>query len=200
MFELEVLKQQVAELQSQIACILNGDCCDGGGGEVPNDDWVYIFENASGISAVTWQGSATSNATPLITVAYKITSPDSAIVKVKAFLDADIDAIGNSLNFRFTLAPIGVGNSQWFSGSKYFTTLFGSGATEDVFAVPVKITPAFDGVASGVLSPTLDQYQSKGRAFINNGLVIAQGLGPVLPEGHYQFLVEFEMTAQLLSV
>lgn len=169
---------------------------------VPNDDWVIIQNNGEGISAVTWQGSATNNAGPIINVAYKILSEDTVLVKVLAFLDINITAPDNSLNFRFTLDNIAIGASNWFPGvTKYFNSTLGPVLTPTPFAVPVQLTAVSDGVTPGVLLPTLDEYQSKGRAFINNGLVFAQSVSPVLStNGHYQFQVEFELSAQLLPV
>jgi hypothetical protein len=167
----------------------------------PNDAWVLIQNSGAGVSGITWQGSATDNADPIINVAYKILSEDAAIVKVNAFLDATITAPDNSLNFRFTLDPIAIGASNWFPlVSKYFTSTLGPVLTPTPFAVPIQITPVWDGVTPGIASPTLDQYQSKGRAFINNGLVIVQAAGPVLPNNRYQFSIEFELAAQLLPV
>lgn len=197
---------RVCDIWQKIALAITAIQGGGGGGPVapeniPNDDWVILQDNAAGISSPTWQGSATSNATPLISVAYKVLNVDSAIVKVRAFLDATITAPDNSINFRFTLDPIAIAGSNWFPTlSKYFTTTMGPFLTPTPFAVPIQITPVWDGITPGIASPTLDQYQSKGRAFINNGLVFVQAAGPVLPNNRYQFSVEFELTAQLLPV
>lgn len=196
---------RVCDIWQKIALAITA--IQGGGGgpvnpaDLPNDDWVIIQANGAGISSPLWQGSATSNATPSIDVAYKVLNVDTAVVKVKAFLDATFTAPDNSINFRFTLDPIAIAGSNWFPAlSKYFTTTLGPLLTPTSFAVPIQITPTWDGFTPGIALPTLDQYQSKGKAFINNGLVFVQAAGPVLANARYQFLVEFELTAQLLPV
>jgi hypothetical protein len=166
----------------------------------PNDPWVVILNNGAGISGVTWQGSATNNALD-VNVAYKVIAPDAAIVKVRTFVDVTFDdaggpgneSINRALNYRFTLDPIPIGGSNWFpTESKSFTTIF----TES-FAVPIQITPVWDGVTPGIANPLLSEYQSKGRGFSNNGLFFVQSAGPVVAPGRYQFLIEWEIACQL---
>lgn len=169
---------------------------------IPNDDWVVIQNNGAGITLPTFNGSATPNAIPVVDLAYKVISADTAIIKGYVFLDVNITAIENSLNFRFGLAPIPIGGSQWFPlVSKSFNNSFGPAITPSSLCVPVQVTTVWNGITPGVLTPTLDEYQSKGRIGVFNGLFSAQAVGPVLSTfGRYQFTVEFELTAKLLPV
>lgn len=157
-----------------------------GGGNVPNDDWVELI-NAN-MSSVNWTGTDTGAGASLdILFQYKVTSPDSAIVKCNARVTATITGLLDFVNFNFTTPN--VSGSNWFTGDKKFRT------TDIAFTrgihTPVSII-ASDG--------TTQQYISKGRAFASDNIFTVGFAQPNIPNGTYDFEIDFEMTCRLIDV
>jgi len=159
---------------------------------VPNDDWVVIENNGAGITNPQGTSGSTTYNDVNVNVAYKIMNADTAIVKIKAILDVDIDDVNDVLDFNFILDNISIGGSNWFPAlEKRFKTNL-----PQSFAVPVAVT--YTGGADVLLN---SEYDSNGRAASTNGLFIFQSIRPrIASSGNYIFLIETEMTCQLESV
>jgi hypothetical protein len=114
MFELEAIKEQLAALQSQIACILSGDCCSGG--EVPNDAWIPL--DNEGMTLITPAATATLNAIT-VNLLYKIIAEDTVIIKGYVRLDVTTTALDNTINLNMRWPAFS--GSNWFTGSKIMT-------------------------------------------------------------------------------
>lgn len=177
----DVLKS-IDEAHCELINLINS-----GGGNVPNDDWVE-FTNVDMI-AINYTGTA--GGTPIdrnmnILFQYKVTSPDSAVVKCNVTFEAPITGILDFTQFNFTIPDIT--GSNWFSGNKQMV------ATDIAFTralhVPVSLI-ATDG--------TGQQYVSKGRAGASNNLFSVGFCQPNIANGSYNFEIDFEMTCRLVD-
>jgi hypothetical protein len=182
MFELEAIKEQLAALQSQIACILSGECCSGG--EVPNDAWVNLTE--TDMTLVTF-ASANINSLTSLDLAYKILSSDTVVIKGYLRLEITVTALTDTINLNFRW-PAFTG-SNWFTGSK---TLQGI-----LERVPISIINATGGL--GVNSPS-QQGNAIGSTLSSINLISIGQTNLQLPNGDYTIDVYFEFTSPLQAV
>lgn len=162
---------------------------------IPNDAWVSLMNNDPLITLITGVGGVTF-LDITVNVAYKVLSPDTAIIKCVTYLDVTLDGDPDQvIDYRFALAD-GT-TSGWFSGSKNFQSLFPNGGAGDAesFGVPVVIQALTGGEGFGTLDP--GDYDSQGRAACSNGLFFVQGAAPKAAAGTYRFSVSWEMAVQL---
>ncbi len=165
----------------------------------PNDPWVSIMNNGTGISGIVGSGAVTVFNDITVNVAYKVISEDAVIVKCKTLLDVTLDGdTTRELDYRFTLSNLTTSN--WFTGTKMFQSIFPDSLDiqAESFAVPVSIV-ALGGEGYDTLNH--DDYDSQGRAFCSNGIFFVQHAAPkVASAGTYLFELEWEMTCQLENV
>ena len=151
----------------------------------PNDAWVEKEEtNVAQAPANT--GTSTNNSITM-DLAYKVLNIDTVLVRCQILINADITALNNSINCNFKLGTI---TSNWFTGTKLATgtyTSFQSWSpisiitTTGTTAIPNQV-----GRAYASQSPATD------------GLFTIGNTNVQMPDGTYDFVIDFEITCKLV--
>lgn len=153
------------------------------------DPWVELEVGDLAVGP-TWAGSATLNAFTDLSLLYKVIDQYTAVMKVKASVNIDVNALANSVNFNFQLSPITSANTV-FAGTKTFSTLHVTDSA--LIYSPVSIV-----INTAVASPRFTVGNAYAGITGSNTLVAVGNTNLQLPEGTYDAVIEFEQTCKLI--
>ena len=151
---------------------------------IPEDNWVELDEST--VASFSYTGSATLNSSSL-DLAYKVTDAQTAIIQGVFTSNVTVTALANSLNFNCQIAPI---TSNWFAGTKRFTSVLGAGLVQN--HVPVSI------VTTTATSSIPNQIGKVYTGYVGLNTILALGSTNLqLPNGTYNMIVDFQITCKL---
>ena len=166
----------------------NGDTFTFNTGTPPNDNWVE-FNEASVATSPNFTGTANLNGSIELDGAYKVLNVDTIYIRCQARMNVDITALTDSINFNFDLGTI---SSNWYVGTKLATTVTTGGTIQGWLPISIVTTtasstePSNNGRVSAVEIPAPD------------GLIQVGETNLQMPNGTYDFVIDFEMTAKLV--
>ncbi len=153
----------------------------------PNDAWVE-FDETTVTTSPTYTGSAAITGSVLLDGAYKVLNIDTVFIRCQARITATVAALTDSINFNFDLGTI---TSNWYASTKLATMVTNSGTVQGW--VPISIISTTSGAKPNNI----------GRAYAvqtpaPDGLIAVGNTNLQMPNGAYDFIIDFEMTAKLV--
>ena len=151
---------------------------------IPSDNWIELDEST--VASYSYTGSATLNSSSL-DLAYKVTDAQTAVINGVFTSNITVTTLTNSLNFNCQIAPI---TSNWFTGTKRFTTVIGAGLVQNHAKVSIITTTAVSSIPNQI-----------GKIYAGftglNTLVALGNTNLQLPNGTYNMVVDFQLICKL---
>lgn len=152
---------------------------------IPEDDWAELDEST--VASFSYTGSATLNSSSL-DLAYKVNDAQTATILGVFTSNVTITGLSNSINFNCQIAPI---SSNWFAGTKKFSTLIGAGVVQNHAKVSIVTTTATSSIPNQV-----------GRIYAgtvgSNTIIALANTNLQLPNGTYNMIVDFQIDCKLI--